>query len=139
MTKPQKSFVSIAAFEALMKAFRPSLKKALMVLLISFIIFLLLPSLIAVKVLLAFISYLSCLYLYSLNRLSVVKSDIEYLAQPHYDGFPVRQPHGGLYEEPDGFHTETLRLEKHYKERLIQLSVGTVLYVTSLLLGLIYL
>lgn len=135
---PQKSFSSIAAFTALMNVFRPSFKKVLILIIIFIIIYSCLDYQTSFRVVLASLVYLSGAYLYSLNRLSSVVTDSEYLSHPVHDGFfPVRNGNGGVWETPGGFEEETYRLQKHYKERLIQFTLSSILYLVSVILTLV--
>lgn len=135
---PQKSFSSIAAFTALMKVFRPSFKKVLILIITFIILFSCFDYQTSFRVVLASLVYLSGAYLYSLNRLSSVVADSEYLSHPVHKGFfPVRNGNGGLWETEGGFEEETHRLQKHYKERLIQFTLGSILYISSVTLTLI--
>ena len=137
MSKQQHPRKAVDNFKAIMQLLSPSRLK-LFAFSVSFVVFVgysvnseqftLLKSILLVY------SYILGLSVYSLNRLSQVKNDIEYLSQEYFGDFPVRQPNGLPWETPDGQRLESERLNKHYSYRIALMFIGFVLLVFGLYL-----
>ncbi|HCE3021281.1 TPA: hypothetical protein NGR42_004789 [Vibrio parahaemolyticus] len=137
MSKEEHPRKAVENFKAIMQLLSPSRLKLIafsvsLVVLVGYSVnseqFTLLKSILLVY------SYILGLSVYSLNRLSQVKNDIEYLSQEYFGDFPVRQPNGFAWETPDGQRLESERLNKHYSYRIALMFIGFVLLVFGLCL-----
>ncbi|CZF79655.1 hypothetical protein [Grimontia marina] len=137
MSKQQHPRKAVENFKTIMQILSPSRTK-IIVFTFSFVLlfgysvnseqFTLLKSILLVY------SYILGLSVYSLNRLSQVKNDIEYLSQEHFGDFPVRQPDGFAWETPEGQRLESERLNKHYSYRIALMLIGFALMILGLCL-----
>lgn len=142
MSKQQHPRKSVERFKALMEIFSPSLSKiivfsASLALFVGYALnseqFTLLKSILLVY------SYILGISVYSLNRLSQVKNDIEYLSQKYFGDFPIRHPNGSAWETSDGQRIESERLNKHYAYRLALMFIAFVLLILGLCLLKVFL
>ncbi|WP_315920093.1 hypothetical protein [Vibrio fluvialis] len=137
MSKQQHPRKAVEAFKVVMEIFNPSTLKITiytisLALFVGYVFYS--NQLTLLKPVLFVYSYILAVSVYSLNRLSQVRNDIEYLSQDYYGDFPVRQQNGFSWETPDGQRIETLRLNKHYGYRLVLMFIGFVLMVLGLYL-----
>lgn len=136
MTKRLNPRMIIDIFNLLMEILNPSKGKVIAyitTLLLLVFATLYMNQITLFKMVITFYSYFLGLSVYSLNGLSQVQSDIDYLDQTYYGYFPTRQTNGFLWETPDGQRIETLRLAKHYGSRLTLICIGYFLLVMTTL------
>jgi hypothetical protein len=137
MSQQQYPRKAVEVFKTLMEVFSPSVFKIIIftVTLALFVGYLLISEQLALlKPLLLVYSYILGISVYSLNRLSQAKNDIEYLSQEYFSDFPVRQHSGFAWETPDGQRIESERLNKHYSYRLVLMFIAFVLMILGLYL-----
>ena len=137
MSKQQHPRKAVEYFKILMRIFSPSLFKiivflASLVLLVGYSLYS--EQVTLLRSILLVYSYILSLSVYSLNRLSQVNNDIEYLSQDYSGDFPVRQPNGFTWETPDGQRVESERLNKHYFNRLALMFIAFLLLILGLYL-----
>ena len=128
MSQQQYPRKAVEVFKTLMEVFSPSVFKIIIftVTLALFVGYLLISEQLALLK--------PLLLVYSLNRLSQAKNDIEYLSQEYFSDFPVRQHSGFAWETPDGQRIESERLNKHYSYRLVLMFIAFVLMILGLYL-----